>query len=174
MAETYLGDAGFFAKSMYLLLPLPCSVGNIFSLVTSFYLIYNGKSAEAFFDIDFFKNVNDTYGHNVGDKVLKLIARTLKANIRIEDVIGRWGGEEFIAVIRAVDENELTYVAEKMRVLVEKSSVKISGKDLSVTVSIGGTMYKKDETINWFDFQDDPEEIINKIEKLMEFQNINN
>ena len=100
-----------------------------------------------FFDIDFFKNVNDTYGHNVGDKVLKLIARTLKANIRIEDVIGRWGGEEFIAVIRAVDENELTYVAEKMRVLVEKSSVKISGKDLSVTVSIGGTMYKKDETI---------------------------
>jgi len=100
-----------------------------------------------FFDIDFFKNVNDTYGHNVGDKVLKLIARTLKANIRIEDVIGRWGGEEFIAVIRAVDENELTYVAEKMRKLVEKSSIKISGKDLSVTVSIGGTMYKKGETI---------------------------
>jgi hypothetical protein len=54
LAETYLGDAGFFAKSMYLLLPLPCSVVNIFSLVTSFYLIYNGKSAEAFFDIDFF------------------------------------------------------------------------------------------------------------------------
>lgn len=100
-----------------------------------------------FFDIDNFKQVNDTFGHNVGDKILKLVARTFKANVRTEDVIGRWGGEEFIAVIRAVDKDELLYVAEKMRKLVEKSSIKLSAKTLSVTVSIGGTMYKKGESI---------------------------
>jgi diguanylate cyclase (GGDEF)-like protein len=52
-----------------------------------------------FIDIDFFKNINDTYGHNVGDRVLKYIAKTFAVHSRPFDVYGRWGGEEFVGII---------------------------------------------------------------------------
>ena len=101
-----------------------------------------------FFDIDFFKNVNDTYGHNVGDEVLKLVSRTLKSNLRSDDKIGRWGGEEFIAVLRMNDINELYEIAEKLRILVSKSVYHLNATDsIEVTISIGGALIKKDETI---------------------------
>lgn len=109
---------------------------------------YEGSFGVLFVDIDKFKDVNDTYGHLVGDKILKLISKTLKSNIRGEDIVGRWGGEEFLGIIRATNEKELQFVAEKLRVLCQKSSIKESGKDLSITVSIGGSMYKKGEPID--------------------------
>ena len=56
-----------------------------------------------FCDIDHFKNLNDTYGHNLGDKVLRMIAQTLRANIRDTDTMGRWGGEEFVVILQDVD-----------------------------------------------------------------------
>lgn len=101
-----------------------------------------------FIDIDNFKEVNDTYGHDVGDEILKLISRTIASNIRGDDKLGRWGGEEFIAVINVDHNLGLEKIANKLRLLVSQSAYKLdSGKDLKVTVSIGGTLYKTGEEI---------------------------
>ncbi len=102
-----------------------------------------------FIDIDDFKSVNDNYGHNVGDEVLKLITRTINSNIRSNDVFGRWGGEEFILIAKIVYKNELFRLSEKLRFLVEKSSLLIEEeKKLSVTISLGGTFFKEGDTID--------------------------
>jgi diguanylate cyclase (GGDEF)-like protein/PAS domain S-box-containing protein len=99
-----------------------------------------------FVDIDDFKIINDTYGHRVGDEVLKRVANTLKANVRANDIIGRWGGEEFIGLFKLHSVRELALIAEKLRILVGKSSyMTTNGDTIKVTVSIGGTMYHKQE-----------------------------
>ena len=109
---------------------------------------FNTSFGILFFDIDHFKHINDTYGHNTGDEVLKIIAQTLKSNIRSEDVVGRWGGEEFIAVIKGVNDIELKSIAEKLRRLCELSTYKRSDDlIIKVTVSIGGTLYTSGEKI---------------------------
>ncbi|MCF7924015.1 MAG: sensor domain-containing diguanylate cyclase [Candidatus Izimaplasma sp.] len=100
-----------------------------------------------FFDIDHFKNVNDQYGHNVGDGVLKVISKTLKTNLRPEDIVGRWGGEEFIAIVKTSDVSILEEVADRIRKLCENSSYKSKNKVIQVTISVGGTLYKPKETI---------------------------
>ena len=101
-----------------------------------------------FFDIDHFKEVNDIYGHEIGDEILKLVSHTLNANIRNEDLIGRWGGEEFIAIIKVDNKFELEVIAEKLRILISDSYFKLDdSRRLSVTISIGGTMFRKMEDI---------------------------
>jgi two-component system cell cycle response regulator len=101
-----------------------------------------------FFDIDNFKNVNDTYGHDIGDEILKLTARTISSNIRGEDKLGRWGGEEFLAVIKTDQIDGLTKIADKLRLLVSKSAYKLpTGKEIKVTISIGGTLFNEKDTI---------------------------
>lgn len=96
-----------------------------------------------FIDIDHFKDINDQYGHDMGDKVLTTIAKTLAFNIRKADFIGRYGGEEFIMLIRDVTEIEMHLIAEKLRALVEKTHVEIAkGKHISMTVSIGASYFK--------------------------------
>lgn len=100
-----------------------------------------------FFDIDHFKNVNDEYGHNVGDEVLKIVSKSLESNLRRGDVIGRWGGEEFIAVVRVDNEKALHKIAETLRVIVSKSAYLHEDKEpLRVTISIGGTLYLPGES----------------------------
>jgi diguanylate cyclase (GGDEF)-like protein/PAS domain S-box-containing protein len=91
-------------------------------------------------DIDHFKGFNDTYGHDVGDTVLKTVANTLMTNARPYDLFGRWGGEEFIGIIRDVDLPALSGIGERVRILVEKSHVQTAESILSVTISLGGTM----------------------------------
>ena len=91
-------------------------------------------------DLDFFKHINDTYGHNVGDEVLKMVTGTFQSAIRKNDFIGRWGGEEFVAVLRGVTHIELRMLAEKLCKLVEQSSLTRGEDCLRVTVSIGCTM----------------------------------
>ena len=109
---------------------------------------FNTSFGILFFDIDHFKNVNDTYGHNVGDEVLKLVSRTIKSSLRLEDKVGRWGGEEFIALIKTDNKKELTTIAEKLRLLVEYSYYQTEdNKKLGVTISIGGVMYEKGESV---------------------------
>jgi diguanylate cyclase (GGDEF)-like protein/PAS domain S-box-containing protein len=93
-----------------------------------------------FFDIDRFKDFNDTYGHNVGDEVLKVVAETSRNALRAPDTISRWGGEEFTAIIGNVEAGELAGVAEKLRRLIEHSRIYLAEEALSVTVSIGATM----------------------------------
>ena len=91
-------------------------------------------------DLDFFKRVNDTYGHSVGDVVLKMVAGTLQGAMRKNDFIGRWGGEEFVAVLRGVTHLELRLIAEKICRMVAQSGIQRGADCLRVTVSVGCTM----------------------------------
>lgn len=94
------------------------------------------------FDIDFFKKVNDTYGHDIGDKVLQFVATTLSANSRPFDLFGRWGGEEFIGLIRNIDQKNLETLGDRFRILIENSYIIVDKKKISITISIGATIVK--------------------------------
>ena len=98
-------------------------------------------------DIDHFKRVNDTYGHDVGDKVLQCVANTLVATSRPFDLYGRWGGEEFIGIIRNVNLKDLEVVAERVRVMIENSYIMHEDKKLSVTISIGATTVTEKDSV---------------------------
>ena len=104
-------------------------------------------------DIDRFKLVNDSAGHQAGDEILRLVARTLSANCRALDTVARWGGEEFTAIITNVREDELRLVAEKFRAMVEASGLReceserdTTSAPLRVTISIGGAVAQPNET----------------------------
>ena len=99
-----------------------------------------------FMDIDFFERFNDTYGHDVGDAVLKLVANTFTANSRAFDVYGRWGGEEFVGVIRSIDAEDLVVLGNRMRVLVNQSFLMHDEARLGVSISLGATVAKPDDT----------------------------
>ncbi len=96
-----------------------------------------------FMDIDKFKAVNDTYGHDTGDRVLRLAAATIRNGLRSSDVVVRWGGEEFVAIVASVDEEKLLHVGEKIRILVERSSMTLGNETRNVTISIGATLARK-------------------------------
>ena len=102
----------------------------------------------ALLDIDFFKKVNDTYGHNAGDEVLKIVAKKLN-DIQDSDIdVGRWGGEEFLIVSKdGVSYNEFKKILESVRKYFEKNTFDISKNKISITVSIGLTMYKSGDDI---------------------------
>ncbi len=101
-----------------------------------------------FMDIDHFKNFNDSYGHDVGDDVLRYVANTFVQNSRPFDLYGRWGGEEFVAVIKNVHERELKILGERDRQLIEQSYIIHNGEKLQVTISIGATLITKQDTID--------------------------
>ena len=92
------------------------------------------------FDLDHFKRVNDTHGHDVGDAVLKGIAETLMQSLRTADLVGRWGGEEFLVLMPDVRAIALGDLAERCRVLIAQSSVAHDAIRVSVTASIGATV----------------------------------
>jgi diguanylate cyclase (GGDEF)-like protein/PAS domain S-box-containing protein len=100
-----------------------------------------------FIDIDNFKHINDTYGHGVGDDVLKLLVQTIQANLRKNDVIGRLGGEEFIIVFSDINDSGLEKVSEKIRTLVEASALRLTDQDLKITISIGATLVNSSDTV---------------------------
>ena len=89
------------------------------------------------FDLDLFKDVNDTHGHPAGDFVLKEIARVVRDMLREIDVIARYGGEEFAVVLPGVDANGACLVTERIRDTIEKTRMNFQGNRLSVTVSLG-------------------------------------
>lgn len=112
-----------------------------------------------FMDVDHFKQVNDAYGHNTGDNVLRMVANTIRYALRGTDTIGRWGGEEFIAILYDMQEIEaLQAAAEKVRTLVEHSRLDVNGRGLAVTVSVGGTLLCPDDT---------PELLVQRADQLM-------
>ncbi|MBR6094506.1 MAG: sensor domain-containing diguanylate cyclase [Lachnospiraceae bacterium] len=88
-------------------------------------------------DIDHFKRVNDTYGHNAGDEVLKFVANLLQNSIRIDDGAFRWGGEEFILLLPHKSTAEAVVLAERLRSLIEESVITFEGTDIKVTMSFG-------------------------------------
>ncbi len=100
-----------------------------------------------FLDIDYFKKVNDTFGHEVGDRVLQMVANTIRRNIRAEDVVARWGGEEFLVLLSGVELSGLHLVAEKLRALVKASSLEVADGTVQVTVSVGGALIRLEDDI---------------------------
>ena len=91
-------------------------------------------------DIDHFKDVNDRYGHLAGDAVLIEVARRLQAAIRTEDALGRWGGEEFIAVLTDTPADSIGVLAERMRRAIASAPFIVEGGiEITVTVSVGHT-----------------------------------
>jgi len=97
-------------------------------------------------DVDDFKEVNDTFGHLVGDRVLQMVARTLRATSRPSDVVGRWGGDEFLALLQNVDGQELDQVARKYGALVRSSSLVEGARTVGVTISTGVALVERDDT----------------------------
>jgi len=108
---------------------------------------YGTRFALLFIDVDHFKEVNDTFGHDKGDSVLVLVGKTLKSALRGVDTICRWGGEEFVALVPRVNEEVFRSVAERMRRFIEVSPLPVNGGKLSVTVSVGGAMARPDDSL---------------------------
>lgn len=98
-----------------------------------------------FMDIDHFKNFNDTYGHPTGDKILRFVANTVRHNLRASDSCGRWGGEEFVAILLEVDPEALVRVAEKLRSVVAQATIREDEVELGVTISIGATLVRPED-----------------------------
>ena len=88
-------------------------------------------------DIDHFKHVNDTYGHNAGDEVLKHVANTLSGSIKIDDGAFRWGGEEFILLLPHRTLEETAVFAEELRKAIEADVINFEGTDIKITMSFG-------------------------------------
>jgi len=99
------------------------------------------------FDIDFFKKINDTYGHLAGDKVLQEVAEVVRQNIRKSEYFVRWGGEEFIVLLPGTGLQSAQMVAEKIRRAVEEHAFDEVGR---VTCSFGVTQLHPDDTIATF------------------------
>lgn len=89
------------------------------------------------FDVDEFKQMNDTHGHLTGDAVLRAIADQVSAHTRLEDVFARFGGEEFVVLIRATGSQDAPRLAERLRMAVERMEVPTSRGNVRVTVSVG-------------------------------------
>lgn len=90
-----------------------------------------------FLDIDFFKSINDNHGHQAGDHVLALVAGAIKKQLRSNDVLSRYGGEEFVALLSQSDETRGQDIAERIRRAIEMLKISLNERDIPVTISIG-------------------------------------
>jgi diguanylate cyclase (GGDEF)-like protein len=102
---------------------------------------YGKKFSVIMMDIDFFKDINDTYGHEAGDQVLKALADVFRRLIREVDVLGRYGGEEFILLLPETDMSGAVNIAERIRKTVEKMQVPFEGEKIRFTISCGVASY---------------------------------
>ncbi|HCW0654348.1 TPA: biofilm formation regulator diguanylate cyclase SiaD [Pseudomonas aeruginosa] len=100
----------------------------------------------AMLDVDFFKQVNDTWGHDSGDRVLVEIARAMESELREYDLCGRWGGEEFLLLLPQTRLQDAGPVLERVRDSVRTLAVRVGTEALSVTASVGVTEHRIGET----------------------------
>lgn len=120
---------------------------------------YGCSFSVMFIDVDRFKSINDMWGHQVGDRMLKMISATMINSLRSCDIIGRWGGEEFVALLINMKEDALFQVVDRFRRLVENSALTLdNGSSLSATVSIGATVARAG---------DSAESLVERADKLM-------
>ncbi|MBX7256398.1 MAG: sensor domain-containing diguanylate cyclase [Candidatus Hydrogenedentes bacterium] len=99
-----------------------------------------------FMDVDNFKKLNDSAGHAAGDQALRMVAQTLIHSLRDRDVVCRWGGEEFVAILDHVDLRFLSIAAERCRALVEQAAAHHGDQLLRVTVSVGASLAQTTDT----------------------------
>ncbi len=97
-------------------------------------------------DIDFFKKVNDTYGHNAGDAVLAYVSKMLRTSVRDNDGAYRWGGEEFILILPGAELEGAAMVAERIRKRIEDSVITFEGTDIRITMSFGCAKMTEEKT----------------------------
>ena len=119
---------------------------------------YGWNFGMLFLDVDHFKQVNDKYGHDTGDRVLRMVARTLGGRLRASDSLGRWGGEEFLALISNTNAENLRATAERSRKMVAQSSLELGVSRIEVTISIGATMVRAGDT---------PDSLLDRADRLM-------
>jgi len=133
--------------------------GRLRAVIADFNHTNGGGAGLLFIDVDHFKNINDAYGHEVGDKVLHMVASSLKHNLRATDMLGRWGGEEFIAIVYDTpDARALEEIASKLLALVGCSRLDLESQSLAVTISIGATLLRTDDT---------PESFVKRADQLL-------
>lgn len=99
-------------------------------------------------DIDFFKKINDRYGHDVGDEVLVAVANEIQNTVRAMDTVGRWGGEEFIVLLPEINQEEAGHIAERIRKNIEGLRIKSNTESLNVTMSIGVSCCEQNRNID--------------------------
>jgi diguanylate cyclase (GGDEF)-like protein len=100
-------------------------------------------------DLDYFKQVNDTYGHEAGDATLKELAKTLTNCVRASDLVIRYGGEEFLIILRDTEPEKGEKVAEKIREAIENMKVELTGTVVQRTISLGVAGYPDDSSSFW-------------------------
>ena len=106
-------------------------------------------------DIDHFKAVNDQHGHNIGDLVIKTVSNMLKAELREEDLLCRWGGEEFLILLPNIDLSHGSDIAERIRKSVAERRIHVNGCEINVTISSGVAEHRASEKA---------EELINRVD----------
>lgn len=99
-------------------------------------------------DVDHFKQINDSHGHDAGDRVLSTVSQLLTDSMREQDFIGRWGGEEFLAVLPETDLAQAQASAERIRQSIEAMAIACDGQHIRVTISIGITQYRAEELLS--------------------------
>ena len=109
---------------------------------------YGWSFGVLFLDVDHFKQFNDRFGHAVGDVVLKMVANTLRHNLRGFDFVARWGGEEFVVVLPKVTIPELWNAAERLRMLIQHTARDLTKNKTEVTVSIGAAIIEAEDTVD--------------------------
>jgi diguanylate cyclase (GGDEF)-like protein/PAS domain S-box-containing protein len=107
-------------------------------------------------DLDEFKRVNDNHGHLAGDAALVTVAKTLSNCLRASDVVGRWGGDEFLAILPGITGEVLVKASEKVRTLVAQSTVPVNDSQIRVTISVGAAMVAPG---------DSPESLLNRADQ---------
>ncbi|MFY8272729.1 diguanylate cyclase [Pseudoalteromonas sp. SSDWG2] len=100
-----------------------------------------GNGTLLILDVDYFKKINDTYGHSAGDKALRHVASVLRSTLRESDMVGRYGGEEFIISLFDTDVDGAKIFAERLRQKIEDTEIVVDGKNITMTISIGMAQY---------------------------------
>ena len=111
-----------------------------------------------FIDVDDFKSINDTFGHATGDAVLRVTSHTLVSCLRSSDVVSRWGGEEFVVVLKNIGKEQIERIAEKVRSIVSQLRIPVDHDLLQVTVSVGATVAGADDSVA---------SLVNRADRLM-------
>lgn len=109
---------------------------------------YGWSFGVIFLDVDNLKVTNDRHGHEAGDQMLKTVARTLECNVRASDVVGRWGGDEFVVAAAGVTQSELAELASKLCTLIRQSPQRSEGAILQATVSVGVELASRGDTVD--------------------------
>jgi diguanylate cyclase (GGDEF)-like protein len=99
-------------------------------------------------DIDYFKKVNDSFGHDCGDKVLKSVAQNLQDEVRERGFVSKWGGEEFLILLPETEIEDARILADKIRKIIEEEIIEYNGIQVSITLTFGVTVNEDYEMID--------------------------